>query len=92
MNPGGGVVKQLPTRRFPEFDQPFLSAVIGEADVADLANLACVSRIVGVSGDGTPVTAGQLEASLTLGGFDRFAAVMGIRGLNVRLPRTSYAA
>lgn len=92
LNPGGGLVKKLATRPFPELDQPFVRTIIGEASVKDLAELRKVTRVMSVARDGTPVTAGQLEAPLTLGGFDLFEAVMAVRGLNVRLPRTFYSA
>jgi hypothetical protein len=89
VNPGGGHVASLPTRPCPELDQPFVKTIIGEASLTDLRELARISRIASVHRGGTPVTFGRLEAPLTLGGFDAFEAVMGIRGLNARLPRTS---
>jgi hypothetical protein len=93
VNPGGGRVQEIPTRPYPEFDQPFLRTIIGETPLDELRELRCVSRIVSVHPpDGTPIAGGQLEAQLTLGGFDLFEAVMAIRGLNVQLPRTFYSA
>lgn len=92
INPGGGRVKSLATRPSPEFDQPFLRTVIGEAPVDELAELTHIDHLATIAKDGTPVTGGQLEARLTLGGFDVFQALMGIRGLNVRQPRSFYSA
>jgi hypothetical protein len=91
VNPGGGRVKTIPTRACPELDQPFLRMIIGEAPVQELRELTHVARVASVHPDGPPVTGGQLEARLTLGGFDTFEVLMGIRGLNVRLPRTFYS-
>jgi hypothetical protein len=92
VNPGGGRVQPIATRPCPDLDQPFVRTIIGEAPVEQLAQLTHIARIVSVTKDGDPVTGGQLEARLTLGGFDVFEAVMAVRGLNVRLPRTFYSA
>lgn len=56
----------------------------------DLAELTHVARVVTVTSDGSLFTAGQLEGELTLGGFDLLRVAMGIRGLNVRQPRSFY--
>jgi hypothetical protein len=92
INPGGGHVRPLVTRPTPELDQRFLATVMGEANVADLADLTHIARVVATTAEGDPYSAGQLEGHLTLGGFDQFQAVMGIRGLNVRTPRSFYDA
>ena len=90
INPGGGVVKALPTRSTPELDQRFLRTRLGEIAVAELVDLACVTRIVATSPNGDPLAFGQLEATLTLGGFDVFEAALGVRGVNVNPPRSHY--
>jgi len=90
INPSGGLVRALETRTAPELDEGFLRFVIGEADVSDLSGLSCIARLATMTSDGDPVTGGQLEGVLTLGGFDRFQAAMGIRGLNVRTPRSFF--
>lgn len=92
VNPSGGRVKVIATRPFSEYDRPFLRTIIGEASVDELRELTHIGRIAAVHRDGTPFTGGQLEARLTLGGVDTFQALMGMRGLNVRLPRMFYAA
>jgi hypothetical protein len=92
VNPGGGRVEAMATRPSPEHDEPFVRTVLAEVPVHKLDGLTHVARFVTVASDETPVTGGQLEARLTLGGFDRLEALMGIRGLNVRLPRTFYAS
>ncbi len=89
-NPGGGLVKHLASRPTPELDRPFLRTLVGEASVEDLTELTHVARVVTVTSDGTLFTAGQLEGELTLGGFDLLRVAMGIRGLNVRQPRSFY--
>jgi hypothetical protein len=92
INPGGGHVRPLVTRRTPQLDQRFVATFMGETRVEDLADLTHVARVVATTREGDPYSAGQLEAHLTLGGFDQFHAVMGIRGLNVRTPRSFYDA
>jgi len=90
INPGGGLVKPLATRAAPELDQAFLRNCIGEAPVEELRELTHVARVVATTADGSLISGGQLEGRLTLGGFDRFQAAMGIRGVNVRPPRSFY--
>jgi hypothetical protein len=92
INPGGGRVRALVTRPAPELDQPFVATVMGEAKVEDLADLTHVARVVATTREGDALAYGQLEGHLTLGGFDEFQAVMGVRGLNVRTPRSFYDA
>jgi hypothetical protein len=90
INPRGGLVKPLATRAAPELDQAFLRNCIGEASVEELRELTHVARVVATTADGSLISGGQLEGRLTLGGFDRFQAAMGIRGVNVRPPRSFY--
>jgi hypothetical protein len=90
INPGGGVVKALATRAAPELDQAFLRNCIGEAPVEELRELTHVARVAATTADGSLMSGGQLEGRLTLGGFDRFEVAMGIRGVNVRPPRSFY--
>lgn len=90
VNPAGGLVKALTTRLSPELDQPFLRTLIGEIRVEDLSDLTHLARAVSVRPEGELATALQLEGHVTLGGFDVLQVAMGIRGLNVRQPRSSY--
>ena len=80
INPGGGLVHRLDTRPAPEFDIPFVATVIGTASVRELAALSHVSRIVATDIAGNPITGGQLEGRLTLGGFESLEVTMGVRG------------
>jgi hypothetical protein len=91
VNPGGGTVLQLESRPSPEFDQPFLRTVLGEARVEELNELTHVAKVVAIyRPDGRLFSVSQLEGRLTLGGFDLLQAVLGIRGENARLPRSHY--
>jgi hypothetical protein len=91
-NPGGGPVKPLESRPSPEFDAPFRRTLIGQARVEDLGELTHLAKVVAIHRpDERMFGVSQLEGRLTLGGFDVLQAVMGIRGLNVRQPRSRYA-
>jgi hypothetical protein len=90
-NPGGGTIIPMRSRPSPEFDERFLRTVAGEARVEDLGALTHLAGVVALHRpDGQLASFSQLEGRLTLGGFDTLQAVMGVRGVNVRQPRSRY--
>jgi hypothetical protein len=89
VNPTGGRVVPLTTRRAPELEQRFLKVFHGSAPAADLASLRTVRRLAAVI-DGTPVFANQLEGTLVIADVDRFEAQLGMRLRNMSSPRDTY--
>jgi len=89
LNPAGGTLVELHTEP-AETGTPFLVTKLAYAPAAELAALPSLRRVVSASSEGLPLQAAVLEAPLNLGSASRFEAVLGIRGLNVRQPRTRY--
>lgn len=69
LNPAGGIVVPLATRRAPEYDQPFVRNWLGSTDVRALAELSRIAR-VGMLRDGAVVSTQIRDNKLTVGGFD----------------------
>jgi hypothetical protein len=90
LNPAGGSVVDLATRRAPEYDQPFVRNWLGSTDVKALAELSRIAR-VGMLHDGTVVSAQIRDTRLTVGGFDvlevRFAHRVENQGPRKIYPR-----
>jgi len=91
INPSGGRVAPLLTRRAPEFEQSFLKCFLGRAPVTQLSALTHVARVVATAED-VPVIAWIPDSRLTLEGFDWFECEMGIRIKNRQQPRQDYPA
>lgn len=90
INPSGGPVLQLPTRRAPELDQPGLLFWLGEIDIRGNPTVAHIRR-VGLLHDGTLAAIDRLDEPLAVEDVDILEVQFGYRLVNTQLPRSRFS-
>lgn len=87
INPAGGSVAHLSTRRAPELSELGLAFWLGEQPASDLRARIAVVRRVGLEHDGTLAQVDRLDDPLSLDGIDVLQVQQGLRLVNRQLPR-----
>jgi hypothetical protein len=91
INPGGGRTVTLTEASPLDTSVPFVATKLASAPTNVLDDLPFIHRVGGVSPSGNPAMAAVLEAPLVLGSAVRFEVMLGLRGTNLRQPRTRYS-
>lgn len=91
VNPSGGDLLKLNTRREPVYDRPFELAFLGVADGRAAVKLGHVTRVCSTV-DGEPLTGCIPEGSLRIGAIGRFEALVILRARNVNEPKRDFAS
>jgi len=77
--------------RAAEFDEAWLVAFKRRTPVGALARrLPYAAKLIAATVDDVPTIAFPLEGRLDLTGFSDFKAVIGLRGVNTRMPRSRF--
>lgn len=92
VSPARRPVLTLDTSRAPDLDASFQAAIMGKVTVSELTEVVPgVARFGGLAPDGTLVQIQSMEGALDPDGFGRLEIVLAARGVNSRLPRSTYA-
>lgn len=87
VNPSGGAKVELPTRAAPELSLPGLKFWLGEEQVQDVLPSLSSIRRTALSNSGGTMTVDRLDESLKLNGVDVLQVQLGLRLVNLQLPR-----
>ncbi len=90
LNPAGGGVVALTTRRAPELSKPGLKFWLGDVSAGDLIRTVSPVRRVGLLNDGHLLIIGAFEDALDPAGVSRFEVAIGMRLVNRDQPRFRY--
>ena len=93
INPTGGRVQQLATRRAPELSSPGLAFWLGDCQQAQSVDLGegCIRRTGLVSDDGTLMQVNRLSEPASLAEVDVLQVQQGARLVNVQQPRFRFS-
>jgi len=87
INPSGGALSRLATRRAPELGHPGVIFWLGEQAVTDLRSTLSVVRRVGLQKDGALIQADRLDDPFSLDGIGVLQIQQGLRLVNQKVPR-----